>query len=46
MTVTMIMLLFGSLMVYAGWTNRSLRDLVRGDNTVAKPAAGHAVLRP
>ena len=41
MTLTMAMLLFGALLVYAGWTNRSVGTLLRGDNSAAqaKPQA-------
>lgn len=31
------MILFGSLLIYAGWTNKSVAALARGDNTTAKP---------
>lgn len=40
------MLLFGSLLIYAGWTNRSVTALIQGDNGSAKPPAGQQVLRP
>ena len=33
MTITMLMLLIGILMVYAGWKGKSLVRLVRGDNS-------------
>ncbi len=38
MTVTLVILLLGSLLIYAGWTNRSVLALIRGDNTVTKAA--------
>jgi hypothetical protein len=31
------MILFGSLLIIAGWKNVSLSALARGDNTVPKP---------
>ena len=42
MTLTMGMILFGTLLVYAGWTNRSVGALLRGDNSQAqaRPQAG------
>lgn len=36
MTVPAIMILLGSLLLYGGWTNRSVWALARGDNTVSK----------
>jgi hypothetical protein len=32
------MILFGALLIIAGWKDVSLSALARGDNTVAKPA--------
>lgn len=37
MTVAAAMILFGALLIYGGWTNRSVWALARGDNTVTKP---------
>lgn len=31
------MILFGSLLIVAGWKNKSVSALARGDNSVAKP---------
>ena len=36
MTITMILVLFGALLIYAGWTNRNVIALLKGDNTVTK----------
>jgi hypothetical protein len=36
-SVAFAMILFGALLVYGGWTNRSVWSLVRGDNTQVKP---------
>ncbi len=33
MTFTLLILLFGSLLGYAGWTNLRVLSLVRGDNS-------------
>lgn len=30
------MILFGALLIYGGWTNRSIWSLARGDNTQPK----------
>lgn len=38
MSISFAMILFGSLLVYGGWKNKSIGALARGDNTVAKPA--------
>lgn len=38
MTIAFGMILFGALLIVAGWKNRSLSALSRGDNTVPKPA--------
>lgn len=43
MTLTMSVILFGALLVYAGWKNLSVRALLQGDNTVGKPAAAPGV---
>jgi hypothetical protein len=32
------MIVFGALLIIAGWKNVSLSSLARGDNTVPKPA--------
>lgn len=37
MSITAAMILFGGLLIYGGWTNRSVWALARGDNTVPKP---------
>lgn len=37
MTVAYAMILFGALLIYGGWTNKSISALARGDNTQAKP---------
>lgn len=37
MSVSLAMILFGALLIYGGWTNKSVAALARGDNTVAKP---------
>lgn len=37
MSISFGMILFGSLLIVAGWQNKSLTALARGDNTVAKP---------
>lgn len=37
MSVTISMVLLGALLVYGGFTNRSVWALARGDSTVAKP---------
>lgn len=39
LTVTLACILFGALLIYAGWTNRSVRRLLVGDPT-AGTAAG------
>lgn len=39
LTVALAMILFGAAMIYAGWTGRSLKSLLIGDNTQAKKAA-------
>jgi hypothetical protein len=36
-SISFAMILFGSLLVYAGWTDKSVAALARGDNTVSKP---------
>jgi HAMP domain-containing protein len=35
-TITLLLILFGALLIYAGWTNRNVIELLRGDNTVSK----------
>jgi hypothetical protein len=40
MSVAFALLLFGTMLIYGGWTNRSIWSLARGDNTVAKPVIG------
>lgn len=37
MSISVAMLMFGALLVVAGWQNKSLAALARGDSTVAKP---------
>lgn len=37
MSLTLGMILFGGLLIYGGWTNRSVWALARGDDTVQKP---------
>jgi hypothetical protein len=32
------MVLFGAALIIAGWKNKSVSAIVRGDNTVPKPA--------
>lgn len=36
MSVSFGLILFGSLLIVAGWQNKSLSALARGDSTVAK----------
>jgi len=36
-TITVAMILFGAILVYGGWTNRSVWALARGDNSQPKP---------
>lgn len=38
MSISFAMILFGSLLIYAGWTNKSVAALARGNNTTPKPA--------
>lgn len=33
LSIALACILFGALLVYAGWTNRSVRRLVLGDST-------------
>ncbi len=37
MSVSLGMILFGAILVYGGWTNRSVWALARGDNSKPKP---------
>ena len=37
MSISFAMILFGALLIYGGWTNRSISALARGDNTQPKP---------
>ena len=37
MSLSFAMILFGSLLMYAGWKNKSVSALARGDNTQPKP---------
>ena len=37
MSVSFGMILFGALLVYGGWKDKSISALARGDNSVAKP---------
>lgn len=39
MTITVAMVLLGSLFIYAGITNRSVSALIKGDNSVQNAAA-------
>ena len=36
MTLPAILILFGAMLLYGGWTNKSVWALARGDNTVSK----------
>ena len=38
MSISFAMILFGALLIYGGWTDKSIAALARGDNTVGKPA--------
>ena len=38
MTISFAMIVFGGLLIYAGWKDLSLGALSRGDNTKAKKA--------
>ncbi len=46
MTVAFGMVFVGGLLVYGGWTNRSVWALARGDNTVAKSPTVAASVSP
>lgn len=37
MSISFGMIVFGALLIVAGWKNVSLAALARGDNTVPKP---------
>lgn len=37
MSISFAMILFGALLVYGGWKNKSIAALARGDSTVTKP---------
>lgn len=37
MSLSFAMILFGALLVYGAWTDKSIAALARGDNTVRKP---------
>lgn len=37
MSVSLAMILLGGMLIYGGWTNRSIWALARGDNQTAKP---------
>ena len=37
MSISFAMILFGALLMYAGWTNKSVAALARGDNSTPKP---------
>ena len=37
MSISFGMVIFGALLIIAGWQDKSLGALARGDNTVAKP---------
>jgi hypothetical protein len=36
-SISVAMILFGALMIIAGWQNKSLAALARGDNQTVKP---------
>jgi hypothetical protein len=36
-SISLAMILFGSLLIYGGWKNKSISALARGDNATAKP---------
>ena len=36
MTLALVLFLIGTLVVYAGWTNKNVKALISGDNTVSK----------
>jgi UDP-N-acetylmuramyl pentapeptide phosphotransferase/UDP-N-acetylglucosamine-1-phosphate transferase len=38
-TIGLALVLFGALLIYAGWTNRPLARLLLGDTGATKPAA-------
>ena len=38
MSISVAMILFGALLIIAGWQNKSLAALARGDNQTVKPA--------
>lgn len=38
MSIALGMIVFGAILIYGGFTNRSVWALARGDNTVSKPA--------
>lgn len=42
MTIKLGMILVGALLLYGGWTNRDIRSLIFGDNTVAKGGSAWA----
>lgn len=37
MSISFAMIMFGALLIVAGWQNLSLAAAARGDNTVPKP---------
>ena len=37
MSVSFAMILFGAILIYGGWTNRSVSALARGDDSKPKP---------
>ena len=37
MSLSFAMILFGALLVYGGWTDKSIAALARGDNQTPKP---------
>lgn len=38
LTISLAMILFGALLVYAGWTNRSVKRLLLGDSSPSTAA--------
>lgn len=38
MSIAWAMVMFGSILILAGWTDKSVSALARGDNTQPKPA--------
>lgn len=40
LTISLLMILLGAALVWAGWTDRSLRQILKGDSTPTPKAAG------